>query len=103
MPKGTFVGGKGAIKLEAYLKDGQPLPDWIKFNPETGQFDIALPRDVNEPIEVHVIATDSRGDKAQAKVKIKPFNDKTPKSAFIGKSSLTSQIKSAITFGGGRA
>jgi CshA-type fibril repeat protein len=102
LPKEVFLGAKGKVKLVAFDKDGQPLPHWIKFNPETGEFEIAMPDDINEPVEVQVIATDIRGEKTQAKVLIKPLIDKSTKTAFIGKSSLTSQIKSAMMLGGGR-
>jgi hypothetical protein len=102
LPKEVFLGAKGKVKLVAFDKDGQPLPHWIKFNPETGEFEIAMPDDINEPVEVQVIATDIRGEKTQAKLLIKPLIDKSTKTAFIGKSSLTSQIKSAMMLGGGR-
>ncbi|MBU3581994.1 tandem-95 repeat protein, partial [Polynucleobacter sp. AP-Capit-er-40B-B4] len=101
LPPATFVGGKGDIKLTAYTKDGKPLPDWIKFNPVNGKFEINMPKDVKEPVEVQVIGTDSKGDQAKTKLNIKPPVGKVQKAAFIGKSSLSSQIKSAMTFGRG--
>jgi hypothetical protein len=101
LPPSTFVGGKGNIQLTAYTKDGKPLPDWIKFNPVNGRFEISMPQDVNEPLEIQVIGTDSKGDQAKTKLNIKPPVKAVPKTAFIGKESLSSQIRSAITFGRG--
>jgi hypothetical protein len=101
LPKGIVVGGKGEVKLMAFTKDGKPLPAWIKFNPAARLFDIAMPDDMNESVEVQIVATDDRGDQAQTKVKITPPMKKVHKTAFIGKSSLSSQIKSALTLGQG--
>jgi hypothetical protein len=101
LPAGTFVGGKGAIKLAAFTKDGKPLPDWIKFNPVKGNFDIAMPKGRSEPIEIQVVATDAKGDQAKTKLTIKPPVNKMDKTSFIGKPSLVSQIKSAVMLGNG--
>ena len=101
LPTGIFVGGKGDIQLIALTKDGKSLPRWMRFNPQTGEFDIAMPDDFNEPIEVQIIATDAKGDQAKTKLNIKPPVKVVQKTAFVGKSSLTSQIKSAMTFGRG--
>ena len=101
LPSGVFTGGKGTLKLAAFTKDGKPLPRWMKFNPFTGEFDLAMPDDVNEPIEVQIVATDAKGDQAKTKLNIKPPVKPAQKAAFIGKSSLTSQIRSAMTFGRG--
>jgi hypothetical protein len=83
------------------MKDGKPLPAWIKFNPANGRFDISMPQDVNEPVEIQIIGTDAKGDQAKTKLNIKPPVKAVQKSAFVGKSSLTSQIRSAMTFGRG--
>jgi hypothetical protein len=101
LPPSTFVGGKGDVTLTAVMKDGKPLPAWIKFNPANGRFDISMPQDVNEPVEIQIIGTDAKGDQAKTKLNIKPPVKAVQKSAFVGKSSLTSQIRSAMTFGRG--
>jgi hypothetical protein len=97
IPENTFVGGKGDLALVAVLRDGKPLPKWIKFNPASGKFEVNMPNDVVAPIEITVIATDAKGEQAKANVKIKPT---VKKSALVGKSSLASQIKSAMMFNG---
>jgi hypothetical protein len=45
--------------------------------------------------------TDDKGDQAKTKLNIKPPLKIVPKAAFVGKESLTSQIRSAMTFGRG--
>jgi hypothetical protein len=117
LPSGTFVGGKGDIKLTAFTKDGKPLPDWIKFNPVNGRFDIAMPKGINDSVEVQVVATDAKGDQAKTKINIKAptpirvekldakpiekVDEKKDVSAgsslFGGKDSFSSQIKEALT------
>ena len=101
LPPSTFVGGKGDVTLTAVMKDGKPLPAWIKFNPVKGKFEISMPKDVKEPVEIQVIGTDAKGDQAKTKLNIKPPVKVPQKTAFVGKSSLTSQIRSAMTFGRG--
>jgi hypothetical protein len=100
IPPATFVGGKGDIQLKVFTKDGKPLPDWIKFDPAKGKLDIALPDGVKEPVELQVVATDSKGDQAKTKLVIKPSEKPAQKSEFKGKPSLSSQIKSALMLRG---
>jgi hypothetical protein len=117
LPSGTFVGGKGDIKLTAFTKDGKPLPDWIKFSPVDGKFDIAMPNGIRDSIELEIIATDANGDQARTKINIKPApiarvesldekrpekieakaDDKKVNSSFGSKDSFTNQIKEALT------
>ena len=100
IPPATFVGGKGDIQLKVFTKDGKPVPDWIKFDPAKGKLDVALPVGVKEIVELQVVATDSKGDQAKTKLKIKPPEKPTQKSEFKGKPSLSSQIKSALMLRG---
>jgi 6-phosphogluconolactonase (cycloisomerase 2 family) len=93
LPDNTFIGGKGDVALVAVLADGKPLPKWMKFNPVTGQLEANVPKELSAPIDVRIIATDANGDQAKASVRIKLT---VKKAAFVGKSSLASQIKSAM-------
>jgi hypothetical protein len=101
LPPSTFVGGKGDVTLTAVMMDGKPLPAWIRFNPANGRFDISMPQDMMEPIEIQIIGTDAKGDQAKTKLNIKPPEKDAQKSSFVGKSSFTSQIRSVITLGRG--
>jgi hypothetical protein len=100
IPPATFVGGKGDIQLKVFTKDGKPVPAWIKFDPANGKLDVAMPDGVNEPVELQVVATDSKGDQAKTKLLIKPAEKPAQKSEFKGKPSLSSQIKSALMLRG---
>jgi hypothetical protein len=96
LPAATFKGGKGDLKLVAVLKDGSPLPGWLKFNPKTGLFEGVVPPDHVGPIDLKVIATDDVGGQADVKLTIKP---EAPKAVIKGKPSFTAQLKSAIGLG----
>jgi hypothetical protein len=100
-PPSALVGGKGDIKFTAYTKNGKPLPDWVKFNRVNGNFEIFSSDEAMEPVEIQVIGTDTKGNQAETKPNNKPPVKPVPKTAFVGKESLTSQIKSALTFGKG--
>ena len=100
IPPSTFVGGKGDIQLKVFTKDGKPVPAWMKFDPANGKLDVAMPDGVNEPVELQVVATDSKGDQAKTKLIIKPAEKPGQKSEFKGKPSLSSQIKSALMLRG---
>jgi hypothetical protein len=93
IPENTFVGGKGDLVLVAVLRDGKPLPKWIKFNPASGKIEANMPKDVIAPIEITLIATDAKGEQAKANIKIKPT---IKNKALVGKSSLANQFKSAM-------
>jgi hypothetical protein len=121
LPSGTFVGGKGDIKLTAFTKDGKPLPDWIKFSPVDGKLDIAMPNGMKDSIEIEIVATDANGDQARTKLNIKPTpiaivesvnekrsekiedkkddkkDEKKASPSFGSKDSFTNQIKEALT------
>ena len=97
----SSVGGKGDIKLAAYTKNGKPLPDWIKFNRLNGRLEIFLPQDARESRELQAIGMDAKGNQAENKSNIKTPVKASPKAAFVGKESLSTQIKSAMTFGKG--
>jgi hypothetical protein len=96
LPAATFKGGKGDLKLVAVLKDGSPLPGWLKFNPKTGLFEGVVPPDHVGPIDLKVIATDDVGGQADVKLTIKP---EASKAVLKGKPSFTAQLKSAIGLG----
>lgn len=95
LPQGTFAGGQGSINMIATLKDGSPLPSWAKFDGATGKLTGAMPSSVAQPIEIKIQARDTKGDKAETVIKIKPKSDKV---SFIGKQGLKAQIENAIRF-----
>ena len=91
IPSGTFNGGAGAIKLIALQIDGSALPKWIKFDGATGKIIADVPADLHTPIRIKIEAVDDNGDKADTVVTIVP---KPSPQGFVGKPSLTAQMKS---------
>ena len=53
------------------MKDGSPLPDWIKVDPKTGATRTNIPDGV-ENVEIIIIATDSQNERREISVKIDP-------------------------------
>ena len=100
-PPNTLVGGQEDKKFTAYTKNGKLLPDWVKFNRVNGNFETFSSDEAMEPVEIQVIGTDAKDNQAETKPNSKPPVKAVPKTAFVGKESLTSQIKSALTFGKG--
>jgi hypothetical protein len=94
LPRGTFSGGHGAVALMATQKDGSPLPAWVKFDSSTGKMVADVPKSLQSPIEIKIQATDSKGDKAETTLKIKPLPGR--QQSFIGKPPLSAQIESIV-------
>ena len=94
LPMGTFSGGQGAIRMEATLKDGSPLPSWMRFDGATGKLTATVPiGGAQGNIEIKVQARDSKGQKAETVLQFKPRSDKL---SLVGKRSLTAQLDHAM-------
>ncbi len=63
--------GSDIVKYEGVMKDGSPLPDWIKVDPKTGATKTNIPDGV-ENVEIIIIATDSQNERREISVKIDP-------------------------------
>ena len=66
------------VKYEGVMKDGSPLPDWIKVDPKTGVTKTNIPNGI-ENVEIIIIATDNQNERREISVKIDPeqiLNDK---------------------------
>ncbi|MBT7723309.1 MAG: DUF4347 domain-containing protein [Gammaproteobacteria bacterium] len=67
----VFAGESGNLTLEAKQANGDPLPDWVEFDPGTGRFEVDLSKagddvlDIEE-LEIRVIASDGAGNSAFA-------------------------------------
>ena len=75
LPKDTFrpVNPQMAVSLEASRADGQPLPDWLKFDAGTGRFTGQAPEGVRE-MEIRVTAHAAAGGDASTKLMLR-FGD----------------------------
>jgi hypothetical protein len=58
------------IKLEARLSNGDPLPQWLKFNNASGTFSGAPPDGKPTPVEVQVVARDNQAREASVIFKL---------------------------------
>jgi hypothetical protein len=58
------------IQLSAMQADGQPLPQWIAFDPHTGKFEVHAPHGVNGDVVIKLVAHDAQGHEATAVFKI---------------------------------
>ncbi|MDO9023116.1 putative Ig domain-containing protein, partial [Zwartia sp.] len=93
LPRGTFVGGQGPINLMATLKDGSPLPAWMRFDSATGKLTAEVPSGLRQALEIRIEASDSKGQRAETTIKLKP-NDK--QASFEGKRSFSSQMEAVL-------
>ncbi|WP_310622361.1 tandem-95 repeat protein [Flexibacterium corallicola] len=68
----------GQLGLDAMLAGGAPLPQWLVFNSQTGDFSGTPPQDFNGDLEIEVRATDALGATSPAQtftLSITPVND----------------------------
>lgn len=62
LPTGTFTDADGdALDLTAKLADGNDLPDWLTFDPETRTFGGNPPHGATSPLTIRVSADDGNG------------------------------------------
>ena len=59
------------ITLSAGQADGSILPNWIVFDPKTGQFEGEIPADFEGGLSIVVTAIDQNGNEVQTKFEIK--------------------------------
>ena len=59
------------IRFEGRMKDGSPLPDWIKVDPKTGTTKTKIPKGTDN-VEITIIAIDDKNDRREISVKIDP-------------------------------
>ena len=61
--------GKEVQKYYGEMKDGSPLPDWIKVDPKTGKTKTDIPKGV-KMVEFKIVAVDAENNKKQVTVVI---------------------------------
>ena len=72
LPQQTFIDEDGdSLSYSATLKNGEPLPPWLKFNPATLEFTVNTPDSKIDSIEVTVIADDGQSKAATTDIEIK--------------------------------
>jgi hypothetical protein len=61
---------KAIVRLAATMQDGRPLPTWVQFNGQTGQFVGEVPSGQNGELRIKIIARDAEGREATSLFRI---------------------------------
>ena len=97
-----------SIRFDAHLANGNELPSWISFNRNDGSIKLqASQGDINEKVNVKVVATDNKGNQVTVTIVLKPkevqkqpnqpersVNKRVP---VAGKQALSEQLKTQNT------
>ncbi|WP_051933539.1 Ig-like domain-containing protein [Massilia sp. BSC265] len=57
---------KAVVRLAATMQDGSPLPSWVQFNGQTGQFSGQVPEGTKGELRIKLTARDQAGREATA-------------------------------------
>lgn len=79
VPAGTFVStaGQRQFKLSAQLSNGESLPEWLHFTPETGGFVGTAPKDADTLLEIVVRARDWYGNETSTTFTMEIFSSES--------------------------
>lgn len=93
VPADAFVHtqANAVIKLAAVLQDGRPLPSWVRFDGQTGQFSGEVPKGLTGEMRIKLIARDAAGREATALFRINVGQVK----AAAGKLGFSEQLRRA--------
>jgi hypothetical protein len=101
LPPDTFAATRpdSQVSLRATTADGQPLPAWLRFNPETGRFEGEPPPGAAGEVVVRVVARDQDGTEAAATLRItvagKGQRSGSLEVPRVGKLAFTEQLRAA--------
>ncbi len=73
VPADTFAqtNPNALVQLSASQANGQPLPSWLSFNPQTGRFEGTPPPGVRGELAIRLIARDAQGHEAVSVFKVR--------------------------------
>jgi hypothetical protein len=73
LPEGMFrhTDSNARVSIEARRVDGERLPEWLSFDPETGRFQGRPPENTSEVIEIRVTARDQNGKEVSTDFRIR--------------------------------
>jgi hypothetical protein len=104
MPADAFVHTqpKATVRLAAVLQDGRPLPGWVTFNGQTGQFSGDVPKGLAGELKIKLVARDLNGREAVAlfrlnvgQVRGAPGEGEAGKAVATGKAGLSERLGQA--------
>ena len=100
IPVDTFVhtDSEAKVALSAFMVDGTPLPTWLKFDGEKGEFEGMPPEWFQGELLIKVVARDDEGRQAETIVRLRVV-EQVSELSFTGKPSLAEQLRSAGLFG----
>jgi fibronectin-binding autotransporter adhesin len=77
MPDHSFQAPAGVtVSLEARLVNGQPLPGWLRFDPQRGVLSGQPPAGLSASVKVEVIIRDNQGHRASTVLDVNVGNAK---------------------------
>jgi len=96
LPYDAFIHSNkdAVIKLDAKLADNSPLPNWVRFDPATGSFEVNPPKDFKGKLDLKVIALDDDGREATALFQLF-VGDKPAEQKPQSRNSLTEKLRLA--------
>ncbi|HRH77889.1 MAG TPA: putative Ig domain-containing protein, partial [Cellvibrionaceae bacterium] len=72
LPEHSFQAPAGAVvSLDARLVNGQPLPSWLRFDPQRGVLTGQPPAGLNAAVKVEIIIRDNQGRQASTVLEVK--------------------------------
>ncbi|MBU3654665.1 MAG: hypothetical protein FGM44_16435 [Limnohabitans sp.] len=97
IPYDAFMHSKqdAIVKLQAKQGDDAPLPAWVKFDPQTGSFDVTPPANFKGRVELKVIARDEDGREATSVFRLFVGEESPAPQRPQSRNSLTDKIRLA--------
>ncbi|GAB3415478.1 hypothetical protein GCM10027318_32030 [Massilia agilis] len=89
---------KAIVRLAAQMQDGRPLPTWVQFNGQTGQFTGDAPPGMRGELRIKIIARDMDGREAVALFRVNVGQGRVAgqvENAPVGKPGLSQQLRAA--------
>lgn len=101
VPRATFVVSdlNAAVNLSMRSSDGSPPPPWVHFDSETGVISGEPPPGTNAPLDLVVVAYDSRGNEARVRYHIATGEAPVAMAVPVTTSALPATLLAAIESG----